>query len=479
MRSLLFLAFAAAATGQLASSEFVPREFSAVVRGTVAQDVAATPKAGWVYIVGSTTSPDYPVTADAFDRTCGTDGACNPVQGRFGISRTADVVLTLVDSSGRIEYSTFLGGASQDDNPRIAVTSDGTVWLAGATSSASFEGFGGSCSGSFWIARFDFTLRHLQDLRCLPWSLGLADIAVDAQQRLWVLGTIGTPGAATANAYQRQLAGQLDLFVARFSADATAPQYATYLGGSGLDTAAALVVAPSGAVALTGRTNSQDFPVVRAFTPTRHETTVTDGDAVVTVLDTGGQALQFSTYFGGSRDETGGGVAVDDAGNVFVTGATRSGDMPVTVGASDTRCGGDGACNGSFDAFIAKFSPTGSLLASTFLGGGDLDMGRAIAITRSGRIGALGTTQSADFPLTEPSASGRTPGVNVEHTYLALFDDGLMTQTRAMFVADQQYVPNVSVLTARQGFAFVAGQVTQSTGMASGFGTYVRAVPLP
>jgi len=164
---------------------------------------------------------------------------------------------------------------------------------------------------------------------------------------------------------------------------------------------------------------------------------------------------------------------------VFVTGATRSGDMPVTAGVFDTRCGGDGACNGSFDAFIAKFSATGSLLASTFLGGRDLDMGRAIAITRSGRIGALGTTQSADFPVTEPSGSSRTPGVNVEHTYLALFDDSLTTQMRAMFIADQQYVPNVGVLTARQGFAYVAGQVTQSTGMASGFGTYVRAVPLP
>ena len=478
MRTLLVLSLAAAATGQLASSEFTPREFSAVVRSTVAQDVAVTPKGGWVYIVGSTTSSDYPVTPDAFDRTCGTDGACNPIQGRFGVSATADIVLTLLDSAGQIRYSTFLGGASQDDNPRIAVASDGTVWLAGATSSATFEG-GGSCGGSFWIARFDFTLRQLRELRCFPWSLGLADIALDAQQRLWVLGTISTPGVATANAYQRQLAGQLDMFVARFSADQVTPEYATYLGGSGLDTAAAFFVAPTGAVAITGRTNSQDFPVVRAFKGTLRETTVVDGDAVIAVLDATGHALQFSTYFGGSRDESGNGIAVDDAGTVYVSGATRSGDMPVTAGAADTRCGSDGACDGSFDAFIARFSATGSLLASTFLGGSGLDMGRAIAITPSGSVAALGTTQSADFSLTDPSASGRTPGVNFEHTYLAVFDDRLTTRTRALFVADQQFLPNVGLLASRSGFAYIAGQVTSFTGMPAGIGTYVRAVRVP
>ena len=54
--------------------------------------IAVTPKGGWVYIVGSTTAPDYPTTPGAFDRTCGTDGACNPVQGRFGIARRADAL---------------------------------------------------------------------------------------------------------------------------------------------------------------------------------------------------------------------------------------------------------------------------------------------------------------------------------------------------------------------------------------------------
>src|SRR5438094_1116525 len=190
--------FIAIAGAQRGSETFAPREFTSVIPGTVAQAITVTPKAGWVYIVGSTTSPNYPTTPDAFDRTCGTDGACNHVQGRSGLVPQADIVLTLVDSAGQIRYSTFLGGAGQDDNPRIAVASDGIVWLAGATTSPSFEGAGGSCAGSFWIARFDYTLRHLKDLRCFPWALALADLALDSQGRLWLLGSTATPGAATA-----------------------------------------------------------------------------------------------------------------------------------------------------------------------------------------------------------------------------------------------------------------------------------------
>ncbi len=475
----MLLCIGAVAGLQFENSAFSPQEFTAVVGGTVAQDIAPTPKGGWVYIVGSTTAPDYPTTPDAFDRTCGTDGACNPFQSRFGITRLADTVLTVIDSTGQIRYSTFLGGAGQDDNPRIAVAPDGTVWLAGATTSSTFEGFAGSCSGSFWIARFDYTLKQLQELRCYPWLLALADLALDAQGRLWVLGTTGTPGAATQNAYQRQLAGQLDIFVARFAAGDPTPQYATYLGGRSLDTAAALAIAPGGAVAITGRTSSQDFPVVRAVKSALRETSPVDGDAVVAVLDPAGQALPFSTYWGGSRDEAGNGIAVDQSGNVYATGYTRSAEMPATPGAYDQRCGTDEACNGSFDGFIVKFSPTGSLLASTFLGGSELDMGRAVELTSGGKVVALGTTQSRDFPLLNASPSPRTPGVNFEHTYVAVFDDRLTALTRSGFVVDEQFLPNVAVLAVRDGFWFVAGQVTPLTGMASGIGTYVRAMRLP
>jgi hypothetical protein len=478
MRVGILLAVGIAAA-QLTPASFAPREFSAVVAGTVAQAIEATPKAGWVFIVGTTIDPAYPTTTDAFDRTCGTDGACNPVQDRFGVRPNADVVFTLVDASGQIHYSTFLGGAGQDDTPRMAVAPDGIVWLMGATTSAAFDGAAGGCGGSRWLARFDMSRRAIIELRCLAWPALALDIALDARQRLWVLASAGIPGLATSTAYQRQFAGQVDLLLARFGAGDTAPQYATYLGGRGFETAGALAVAPNGAIAVTGATTSQDFPVVRAFKSVLRETSPVDGDAFVTVLDPAGQALQFSTYFGGARSDNGVGIAVDEAGMVAVIGTTRSSDVPVSSAAHDTRCGNDGACDGSFDGFAATFDAAGSLLASTYLGGSGLDTARAIRTAAGGRVVALVTTQSADYPLTEPSPSGRTPGVNREHTALTIFDSRLSAIVRSTVVADQQYLPNVGVLAVRQGFAFAAGQVTPFTGLASGSGTYLRAIRLP
>ena len=81
--------------------------------------------------------------------------------------------------------------------------------------------------------------------------------------------------------------------------------------------------------------------------------------------------------------------------------------------------------------------------------------------------------------MSDVRPSGRPPAVNLEHTYLAVFDDRLTNTLHTMFIADQQYVPNVGVLDVRIGFGYVAGQVSQSTGMPSGSGTYVRSVRLP
>lgn len=318
------------ATSQAPSTRvFTPQEFTRIVSGTVAQDIAITPKGGWVYIVGSTTSPDYPVTSDAYDRTCGTDGNCNLTQGRFGPERRADVVLSVFDATGQLRYSTFLGGSNQDDNPRLAIAPDGTLWLAGSTGSPAFEHQTTTCAGTTWIAQLDFTLR------------------------------------------------------------------------------------------------------------------------------------------------------TDVNGNLYVTGHARSGEMPVTAGAIDSRCGSDGACDGLSDAFVAKFTASGAPIASTYYGGAGLDMGRRIAVQPSGQVLVVGTTQSPDFPLVNAQPSRRTPAVNFEHAFLAVFDDRLERVRRSGFVLDDQYLPNVAVLATGNGFAYVAAQVTGSTGLGAGIGTYLRAIQLP
>jgi hypothetical protein len=117
----------------------------------------------------------------------------------------------------------------------------------------------------------------------------------------------------------------------------------------------------------------------------------------VTRFDSAGSALAYSTYVGGSGLDRGFAVALDSAGNAFVTGDTTSADFPVTAGSFQSTYSDGG------DAFVVKLAPGGATLAySTFLGGVDTDQGLAIALDGSGSAHVAGFTRSSDFPTLAP-----------------------------------------------------------------------------
>src|SRR5438445_323495 len=133
----------------------------------------------------------------------------------------------------------------------------------------------------------------------------------------------------------------------------------------------ATAVDAAGDAYVTGQTGSSDFPTsVGAFDTSWNGSF----DAFVTKLDPAGSTLLYSTFLGGSRDDVGFGIALDAAGDAYVTGFAASSDFPTSVGALDT------SQNGSDDAFVTKLNPAGStLLYSTFLGGSGDDVGFGIA----------------------------------------------------------------------------------------------------
>ena len=140
--------------------------------------------------------------------------------------------------------------------------------------------------------------------------------------------------------------------------------FSTYLGGSGSDRGDGIAVDSAGNAYITGSTASTDFPV----TPGAFQTAkagIVEIDAFVTKMNSTGTALIYSTYFGGSNRETGNDIALDGAGNAYITGLTDSGDLPTTPGAfRTTPVGSD-----EFDAFAMKLNATGTALVySTFLG---------------------------------------------------------------------------------------------------------------
>ncbi|MFY9607868.1 MAG: SBBP repeat-containing protein [Blastocatellia bacterium] len=178
--------------------------------------------------------------------------------------------------------------------------------------------------------------------------------------------------------------------------------YSTAFGGSNDEHASAIAVDPAGSVYVTGSTPSIDFPTVNPLQPPDQNRFTQD--AFVAKLNPAGDALIYATYLGGGFSDLANGIAVDSAGNAYVTGGTNSRDFPTTAGAFQSSApGGDSPTGG--DAFVTKLNSAGSaLIYSTYLGGGPdqvlagFDAATGIAVDSTGSAYVTGSTLSPNFP---------------------------------------------------------------------------------
>jgi uncharacterized protein (TIGR03437 family) len=240
-------------------------------------------------------------------------------------------------------------------------------------------------------------------------------IAMDASGNLYVAGAAGSGFPTTPGAFQRNVAVVMDATVAKLAPDGKII-YATYLGGTKLDQAMDIAVDAAGNAVVVGRTLSPDFPVRNAAQANFGGGTCPAGgiadpcyDVFVTKLNAAGSALLFSTYLGGSGDETAGAIALDNTGNAFVAGSTTSTDFPVSAGALQK------AIRGRTDAYVAKISLEGQLLFATYLGGSFSQIARDVTVDSAGRPTIVGYTASPDFPVSADAlqkvyAGGGTDG---------------------------------------------------------------------
>ena len=266
-----------------------------------------------------------------------------------------------------VDYSTYLGGSSSQIGTGMAVDSSGDAFVAGLTSSTDFPKTANAVGGT---------------------------------NKSTYLGTA---------------------YVTEINPAGTAVLYSTYIGGTGGDDALriALDSASPPSVYITGWTCSKDFPTTsNAYMPTFTPPACGSGNtAFVTKFNpslSGSSALQYSTYLSGSSGSTEGyDLAVDKAGNIYVTGDATSSNFPTTAGAFQS------VNHGSSTGFVTRIDPTksgaASLIYSTYLGGsGSLgDIGSAIAVDSSQNAYVAGFTSSVDFPTTAsafmrtaPSATG-------------------------------------------------------------------------
>ena len=191
--------------------------------------------------------------------------------------------------------------------------------------------------------------------------------------------------------------------------DATKPliidptlSYSTYLGGSGNDfnqSGSGIAVDATGNAYVTGQTSSVDFPTTSPFQG------ASGGglDVFVAKLSSSGTTLLYSTYLGGSGNDSGAAIAIDAAGNAYVTGKTSSVNFPTKNSFQGTLASSTNSAN----AFIAKLDTTGStLLYSTYLGGSRFDYSTSIAVDGVGGAYVTGQTSSVDFPTKNPFQAG-------------------------------------------------------------------------
>ncbi len=245
---------------------------------------------------------------------------------------------------------------------------------------------------------------------------------VTSQGLLYVVGrTLTSDLASSDTAYEaaNTASGTSDLFIMVLDTTAAgnfSVQYLSYLGGTGDDTPASMVMDSTGNLYIAGTTNSIDFPMAGASVQTTGSSTT--NNVFVAEFNpalTGADALIYSTYLGGSNQNYANGIAIDQVGLIYVIGTTTSTDLPVTDSAYS------GVLSGAQDAFLCEIDPSSpSLVYSSYLGGSGTDSGEAIAVSPSGLTYFAITTDSTDFPLS--IAPYRTALQGVEDAVIGIVD---------------------------------------------------------
>lgn len=301
-------------------------------------------------------------------------------------------------------YSTFLGGGGSDEGRSIAVDSEGNAYVAGVTTSLNLPisnafqpMFGGGPSGPVdaFVAKLNPTGSALIYSTYLGGNDGdsALGIAADINGNAYITGETLSGNFPIANPlFPGGCApGRFNVYVTKLNPAGSALLYSTCIPNSS-GRGRSVAVDSSGNAYVTGDTTSTTFPRINAFQSVYGGAT----DAFVFKLNAAGSALLYSTYFGGSAVEIGNDIAVDPMGNFYITGETRSMDLPITSGAFQITHAG-----GTRDTFVAGFNPAGSSLTySTYLGGGGDEIGMGIATDSDGNVYLAGNTLSSNFPIT-------------------------------------------------------------------------------
>jgi hypothetical protein len=309
----------------------------------------------FVFISGSTSSVDFPITENAFD------SIYNP-NGYFGedvyVSKFSNDLSALISS-------TFLGGNGDDFSESIKTDQFGNLFISGWTSSTNFPTsvdafdriFGGGYYDGF-ITKLNSDLSNLEESTYLggrDWDF-CYDMTLDEDNNVYVTGhTASTDFPTTPNSFCEEYQGSSganegdDVFISRFMDDLTDLTASTFFGGSRWENGISIIVRGN-RVFITGTTSSYDFPISNNAFITEFQGGIRNkGDLFISTININLDDLYTSTYLGSNRNEAWGQIIIDDEEKIIVTGSTSSTDFPVTINCYDANH------NGGYDIFISRF----------------------------------------------------------------------------------------------------------------------------
>jgi hypothetical protein len=334
-------------------------------------------------------------------------------------------IIKLNATGTALVYTTTLGPQASSVSSaasRIAVDSTGSAYLTGDTDASNFP----TTVGAFKTQR-STAYRDVFVTKLNPAGDGLtystfigagtaSCLALDSSGSAYITGsTSATDFPVTPGAFQavNHAPTHSNAFITKLNATGTGLVYSTYLGGSVdlsndafyTDNGQSIAVDANGNAYIAGTTASTDFPTTPGAFQRVNRISDNRFTTFVTKLNATGTALLYSTYLGGTREDTPHGIAVDSSGNACIVGQTISTDLPTTPGAFQRTFP---QLDGHYTAFVTKLNPTGTgLIYCTYLGGTyqggpypSQDTPNSIAVDSSGNAYVTGTTTSSGFPTT-------------------------------------------------------------------------------
>jgi hypothetical protein len=395
------------------------------------------------------------------------DGRDVDVTAAFRLDENGRVGLELgeLDGGRPLAISTIMtygSGGSWDIARAIAAGPTGKAYVSGETAAPIFPlanpyqpEYGGGATDAFVTV---FT----PDGQSLVYSTFLGgserdaafSIAVDNNDRAFVLGSTGSTDFPLVNPIQNYGGGYADTFVTVLTPDGQSLSYSTYLGGSDTDgffylDGSGIVLDGSGRAYVTGSTMSSDFPLVNPKQPVFGG----ERDAFVSVIAPDGQSLVFSTFLGGSSADQALDIAIDGNSRIHVGGYTTSSDFPLVNPLFPDL-------NGYNDAFVTVYAPNGqSLEYSTYLGGNAGDYVRGIGVDSNGQTYVTGYTWSSNFPLANPFQPDYRGLTDVFVTVFAQDGQSLIYST---YLGRGDFDNATSLVIDGSGRAYIAGRTYSS-----------------